>query len=544
MMTFTPIVDLPEDDWDKVLAVNLRSVFLFCKYGVPHMPAGRRIVNISSVHAHETTRNVVPYATSKGGMEAFTRGFSEELADRKIRINCVAPGAVDTPMLWNNPNVKSGAEKIEGRGRQAGGHRRGDLLPRLRRGALHQRHDAGRRRRAAGHSVGSCKGVMAAVHVRHRDREQLPHHRAARTARPSASTRWRSAATTQRWREDFELREGAGHRATCATGRRCYRTHLGPGRYDWGFADETFHALRGDGHHADRRPVPLRRARLDRRFPEPGLAAATSPSTPAPSPSASRGCATTRRSTRSSSPPLFSAQYGWWNERLTSDRAFVTALKQPVPGQRAGDARDPGGPARRHLHPERVVRILPRRRARTCCTQANILNEKRFLSLDLTYGHPLNVTMYEYLLDNGMTRDEYHWFLDNQVKASCVMGNDYYVTNEHLVHEDGTCTASGEIFGYYVITHQYYERYRLPVMHTETNLADAEQAPGLAAGRSGRTCSGCGRTACRSRLHLVQPDRPGGLGHRAARRRRARQPARPVRPGPQDPARWARRTRN
>lgn len=53
-------------------------------------------------------------AISKGGMEAFTRGFSEELADRKIRINCVAPGSVDTPMLWNDPNVKSGAEKIEG----------------------------------------------------------------------------------------------------------------------------------------------------------------------------------------------------------------------------------------------------------------------------------------------------------------------------------------------------------------------------------------------------------------------------------------------
>ena len=47
-------------------------------------------------------------------MEAFTRGFSEELAEKKIRINCVAPGAVNTPMLWNNPNVKSGAEKIEG----------------------------------------------------------------------------------------------------------------------------------------------------------------------------------------------------------------------------------------------------------------------------------------------------------------------------------------------------------------------------------------------------------------------------------------------
>jgi glucose 1-dehydrogenase len=97
-----------------VLNVNLRSVFLFCKYSVPHMPQGSAIVNVSSVHAHETTRNVVPYASSKGGIEAFTRGFAEELAPRKIRINCVAPGAVDTPMLWDNPNVKNGIEKVEG----------------------------------------------------------------------------------------------------------------------------------------------------------------------------------------------------------------------------------------------------------------------------------------------------------------------------------------------------------------------------------------------------------------------------------------------
>jgi NAD(P)-dependent dehydrogenase (short-subunit alcohol dehydrogenase family) len=114
MMTFRPIVELPDEDWDKVLRVNLKSVFLYCKYAVPHMKPGSAIVNVSSVHAHETTKNVVPYAASKGGMEAFTRGFSEELEDRKIRINCVAPGAVDTPMLWSNPNVKSGAEKVTG----------------------------------------------------------------------------------------------------------------------------------------------------------------------------------------------------------------------------------------------------------------------------------------------------------------------------------------------------------------------------------------------------------------------------------------------
>jgi NAD(P)-dependent dehydrogenase (short-subunit alcohol dehydrogenase family) len=114
MMTFKPVLELPDEDWDKVLDVNLRSVFLFCKYSAPHMAPGSAFVNISSVHAHETTKNVVPYASSKGGMEAFTRGFSEELAQRKIRINCVAPGAVDTPMLWDNPNIKSGVEKVEG----------------------------------------------------------------------------------------------------------------------------------------------------------------------------------------------------------------------------------------------------------------------------------------------------------------------------------------------------------------------------------------------------------------------------------------------
>lgn len=114
MMTFQPIVDLAEPDFFHVVTTNLGSVFFFAKYGAPHMPPGSAIVNISSVHAHETTANVVPYAASKGAIEAFARGFSIEMESRKIRVNCVAPGAVDTPMLWNNPNVKSGAEKIEG----------------------------------------------------------------------------------------------------------------------------------------------------------------------------------------------------------------------------------------------------------------------------------------------------------------------------------------------------------------------------------------------------------------------------------------------
>jgi glucose 1-dehydrogenase len=114
MMTFKPVVDLPVEDWDHVLAVNLRGPFLFCKLAVPHMPQGSSIINISSVHAHETEATVAPYAASKGALEAFSRVLALECESRKIRVNCIAPGAVNTPMLWDNPNVKSGKEKIKG----------------------------------------------------------------------------------------------------------------------------------------------------------------------------------------------------------------------------------------------------------------------------------------------------------------------------------------------------------------------------------------------------------------------------------------------
>jgi glucose 1-dehydrogenase len=113
-MTFEPVVRLEEADWDGVIATNLRSVFLLCKYCLPHMRRGA-IVNISSVHAHQTTVNVAPYAASKGGIEAFTRALSRECEERDVRVNSVAPGAVETPMLRSNPLVQSGEEKIQGK---------------------------------------------------------------------------------------------------------------------------------------------------------------------------------------------------------------------------------------------------------------------------------------------------------------------------------------------------------------------------------------------------------------------------------------------
>ena len=113
MMTFEPLVDLPLEKWDLLMLVNLRSLAQLTQLCLPHMLAGSAIVAISSVHAHQTTPSVVPYATSKGAVEAFVRGMSMELPRQQTRINAVAPGAVDTPMLWSNPNVKSGVEKID-----------------------------------------------------------------------------------------------------------------------------------------------------------------------------------------------------------------------------------------------------------------------------------------------------------------------------------------------------------------------------------------------------------------------------------------------
>lgn len=113
MMTYKPITELSVEEWDKVLAVNLRAAFLLCKHCLPYME-NAAVVNVSSVHAHETTANVISYASSKGALEAFTRGMSREYEPKKLRINCVAPGAVDTPMLWDNPNVKNGTETVEG----------------------------------------------------------------------------------------------------------------------------------------------------------------------------------------------------------------------------------------------------------------------------------------------------------------------------------------------------------------------------------------------------------------------------------------------
>lgn len=113
-MVFRRVVDLEEAEWDQVLGVNLKGAFLCAKYCLPHMGRGSAIVNVSSVHTRATGPLVTSYAASKGGLEAFTRGLAAEWDGEGIRVNAVRVGSVDTAMLWKNPNVESGAERVAG----------------------------------------------------------------------------------------------------------------------------------------------------------------------------------------------------------------------------------------------------------------------------------------------------------------------------------------------------------------------------------------------------------------------------------------------
>ncbi len=101
MQVAKPLIETTVEEWDAVMSANLRSVFLGVKLAHPLLKVrgGAAVVNISSVHAIQTSANIAAYAASKGGMLALTRAMAIEFAADNIRVNAVLPGAVDTPML-------------------------------------------------------------------------------------------------------------------------------------------------------------------------------------------------------------------------------------------------------------------------------------------------------------------------------------------------------------------------------------------------------------------------------------------------------------
>lgn len=95
-----PAADQDEEGWDRCIRINLKSVFLCCKFAIPHMQAkGGSIINTSSVTGVVGVRNRAAYSTSKGGIVILTKNLALDYARFGIRVNCVCPGFVRTPLM-------------------------------------------------------------------------------------------------------------------------------------------------------------------------------------------------------------------------------------------------------------------------------------------------------------------------------------------------------------------------------------------------------------------------------------------------------------
>jgi len=173
-----------------------------------------------------------------------------------------------------------------------------------------------------------------------------------------------------------------------------------------------------------------------------------------------------------------SALEGLWNEQLKSEAAFVTAVRNLAKAavlmsqailQRRPDAVFVNNESSEFYQP--------------CCPDPEIQrvaafeNERRFLPLDLLHARPVSRAMRGYLTDQGMPDTEYEWFMAQRVPERSIVGVDYYSWNEKLINREGRAESLGELFGWYAIAGQYYERYRRPLMHTEANSQDAREGP-------------------------------------------------------------------
>jgi beta-glucosidase/6-phospho-beta-glucosidase/beta-galactosidase len=272
-----------------------------------------------------------------------------------------------------------------------------------------------------------------------------------------------------RWREDFELVRELGIEYL-RYGPAYYQVHQGPGRYAWSLVDGPMTALKalgitpiadlchfgvpdwlGDFQNPD---FPRHFADYAKAFAEryPWVFLYTP---------VNEMLITAR----------FSAEHGWWNERLRSEPAFLTVVKH------LAQANLLAMQAILEVQPDAVfvqVESIEYCHAEepACLEAARFWNEKRLQPLDLVLGHPLSGAMHEHLLANGFAPEDLRWFARHRVQAPQIIGTDYYETNEHLLSADGRMAPSGQIYGYYVLARQYHDRYRLPLMHTETNMAE------------------------------------------------------------------------
>jgi len=97
--TFTDVEEISDEEWDVTFRTNIHAMFYLVKAAVPHMREGSAIINTTSVNADTPSPQLLAYATTKGAIQNFTGGLAQLLAEKGIRVNCVAPGPIWTPLI-------------------------------------------------------------------------------------------------------------------------------------------------------------------------------------------------------------------------------------------------------------------------------------------------------------------------------------------------------------------------------------------------------------------------------------------------------------
>ena len=113
--SFHSLEEITDEEWDYTFRTNIFAMFYLSKAAAPHMGEGAAIINTTSINADDPSPQLLPYATSKGAIQNFTAGLAQLLAEKKIRVNCVAPGPIWTPLI---PSTMP-PEKVKNFGKQA-----------------------------------------------------------------------------------------------------------------------------------------------------------------------------------------------------------------------------------------------------------------------------------------------------------------------------------------------------------------------------------------------------------------------------------------